>query len=103
MSMKAAITACASRSRLALAGLLAAALLTLGAGAPDARAAALKIAVGGSGCICYLPTILTQQLGSFEEAGVPDRTVGVARGAGRLPPHTGRGTPVGASFGVPTR
>jgi len=70
MSMKAAITACASRSRLALAGLLAAALLTLGAGVPDARAAAVKIAVGGSSCICYLPTILTQQLGYYKEAGV---------------------------------
>src|SRR5258708_30517949 len=70
MSMKAAITACASRSRLALAGLLAAAVLTLGAGAPDARAAAVKIAVGGSSCICYLPTILTQQLGYYKEAGV---------------------------------
>jgi NitT/TauT family transport system substrate-binding protein len=41
----------------------AAALFAFGAAAPDASAAAVKIAVGGSSCICYLPTILTQQLG----------------------------------------
>ncbi|HEX3498660.1 MAG TPA: ABC transporter substrate-binding protein [Stellaceae bacterium] len=70
MSLKAAIIASATRPRLALAGLAAAALLGFGAGAPNASAAAVKIAVGGSSCICYLPTILTQQLGYYKEAGI---------------------------------
>jgi NitT/TauT family transport system substrate-binding protein len=70
MSLKAVLAHCAIRPRLALTSLAAAALLTLGAGAPDARAAAVKIAVGGSSCICYLPTILTQQLGYYKEAGI---------------------------------
>jgi NitT/TauT family transport system substrate-binding protein len=70
MSLKAAIIARATRPRLMLASLAAAALLTFGAGAPDARAAAVKIAVGGSSCICYLPSILAQQLGYYKEAGI---------------------------------
>jgi NitT/TauT family transport system substrate-binding protein len=68
MSLKAVLAHCAIRPRLALAGLAAAALLS--AGAPEARADAVKIAVGGSSCICYLPTILTQQLGYYKEAGI---------------------------------
>jgi NitT/TauT family transport system substrate-binding protein len=70
MSLKAVLAHCAIRPRLALTGLAAAALLSFGAGAPDARAAAVKIAVGGSSCICYLPTILTEQLGYYKEAGI---------------------------------
>jgi NitT/TauT family transport system substrate-binding protein len=70
MSLRAAIIARATRPRLKLASLAAAALLTFSAGAPDARAAAVKIAVGGSSCICYLPSILAQQLGYYKEAGV---------------------------------
>lgn len=30
----------------------------------------VTIAVGGGGCLCYLPTILAKQLGEFEKAGV---------------------------------
>src|SRR5436190_21341790 len=70
MSLKAALAHCAIRPRLALAGIVAAALLSIASGTPDARAAAVKIAVGGSSCICYLPTILTEQLGYYKEAGV---------------------------------
>ena len=46
------------------------ALLASAVVAPGASAAAVKVAVGGSSCICYLPTILTQQLGYFKEAGI---------------------------------
>jgi NitT/TauT family transport system substrate-binding protein len=71
MSAKSVTAGCAIRPRRALAGLLAAvALLAFGAAASDANAAAVKIAVGGSSCICYLPTILTEQLGYYKEAGV---------------------------------
>ena len=30
----------------------------------------VSIAVGGAGCLCYLPTVLEQQLGEYEKAGV---------------------------------
>jgi NitT/TauT family transport system substrate-binding protein len=30
----------------------------------------VKIAIGGAGCLCYLPTVLAQQLGAYEQAGV---------------------------------
>ncbi len=68
MSIVVAVTAL----RRAVVGLTLAvvALLAFGVAAPEARAAAVKIAVGGSSCICYLPTILTEQLGYYKEAGV---------------------------------
>src|SRR5213596_2851293 len=30
----------------------------------------ITIAVGGAGCLCYLPTMLAQQLGEYEKAGL---------------------------------
>jgi NitT/TauT family transport system substrate-binding protein len=30
----------------------------------------ISIAIGGAGCLCYLPTVLAQQLGEYEKAGV---------------------------------
>ena len=30
----------------------------------------VSIAVGGAGCLCYLPTMLAQQLGEYEKAGL---------------------------------
>jgi NitT/TauT family transport system substrate-binding protein len=54
-------------SRRLFGGLLAAAMLALGAGAASAQ---VKIAIGGAGCLCYLPTVLAQQLGEYEKAGV---------------------------------
>src|SRR5476651_370434 len=30
----------------------------------------ITLAVGGGGCLCYLPTILAKQLGEFEKAGI---------------------------------
>src|SRR5712671_3965538 len=33
-------------------------------------AAKVTIAVGGAGCLCYLPTVLAEQLGEFKKAGV---------------------------------
>jgi NitT/TauT family transport system substrate-binding protein len=35
-----------------------------------ALAQKVTIAVGGAGCLCYLPTVLAQQLGEFKKAGV---------------------------------
>jgi NitT/TauT family transport system substrate-binding protein len=44
------------------------AALTLAAGA--AMAQNVKIAIGGAGCLCYLPTVLAQQLGEYKKAGL---------------------------------
>ena len=30
----------------------------------------VTIAIGGAACLCYLPTVLAQQLGEYEKAGV---------------------------------
>ena len=30
----------------------------------------VSVAVGGAGCLCYLPTMLAQQLGEYEKAGL---------------------------------
>jgi NitT/TauT family transport system substrate-binding protein len=30
----------------------------------------VSIAIGGAGCLCYLPTVLAKQLGEYEKAGV---------------------------------
>ena len=52
--------------------LLRSTLIALGALAATAGAAAAKvtIAVGGAGCLCYLPTVLAEQLGEYKKAGV---------------------------------
>src|ERR1700749_1020487 len=52
-----------TRSLLAALGALA---LTAG----TAAAAKVTIAIGGAGCLCYLPTVLAEQLGEFKKAGV---------------------------------
>ena len=46
----------------------ATALLALG-GAAMAQSK-VTLAIGGASCLCYLPTVLAQQLGNFEKAGV---------------------------------
>jgi NitT/TauT family transport system substrate-binding protein len=44
--------------------------LALGLGAAAAQKPSVKIAVGGAGCLCYLPTVLAKQLGEYDKAGV---------------------------------
>ena len=46
----------------------AAALLMMG-GAAMAQSK-VTLAIGGASCLCYLPTVLTKQLGNFKKAGV---------------------------------
>jgi NitT/TauT family transport system substrate-binding protein len=43
--------------------------LTLMSGAAVAQSK-VSIAVGGAGCLCYLPTMLAQELGEYKKAGV---------------------------------
>src|SRR3954466_14481455 len=52
--------------------LLRSTFIALGALVATAGAAAAKvtIAVGGAGCLCYLPTVLAQELGEYKKAGV---------------------------------
>ena len=53
--------------RLAVAGLA----LALATGVATAQSKPkVSIAIGGAGCLCYLPTVLAQQLGEFDKAGV---------------------------------
>jgi NitT/TauT family transport system substrate-binding protein len=52
-----------------IAGGLLALLLAGQAFAKDALPQ-VKIAVGGANCLCYLPTVLAQQLGNYQAAGV---------------------------------
>jgi NitT/TauT family transport system substrate-binding protein len=66
--------------------LIRAVLLPLGILALTAGAAAAKvtIAIGGAGCLCYLPTVLAEQLGEFKKAGVEVETVSFKGGSQAL-------------------
>src|ERR1700740_917395 len=44
----------------------------------------ITIAVGGGACLCYLPTLLAQQLGEYEKAGVAVELVDLQGGADAL-------------------
>jgi NitT/TauT family transport system substrate-binding protein len=57
----------------------AALLLTAGA-----AAAKVTIAIGGAGCLCYLPTVLAEQLGEFKKAGVEVETINFKGGSQAL-------------------
>src|SRR6201991_153270 len=52
-----------------LAAVAAALVLATGLAAAQSKPS-VKIAVGGAGCLCYLPTVLAKQLGEYEKAGV---------------------------------
>ena len=44
----------------------------------------ITIAVGGGACLCYLPTVLAQQLGEFEKAGLAVELVDLKGGSDAL-------------------
>jgi NitT/TauT family transport system substrate-binding protein len=50
--------------------LAAAAALTVSLAAPASAQSKVTIAVGGSACLCYLPTVLAEQLGEYKKAGL---------------------------------
>jgi NitT/TauT family transport system substrate-binding protein len=66
-------------------GRMAAALVALVL-VSDVAAAATKItiAVGGGACLCYLPTVLAQQLGEFEKVGLAVELVDLKGGSDAL-------------------
>jgi NitT/TauT family transport system substrate-binding protein len=60
----------------------AALLLTMGSAA--VAQTKVTLAIGGASCLCYLPTVLTQQLGNFEKAGVTVELVNFQGGSQAL-------------------
>jgi len=57
------------------------ALVALLGGAASAK---VTIAVGGAGCLCYLPTVLAEQLGEYKKAGVEVEIVNFKGGSQSL-------------------
>jgi NitT/TauT family transport system substrate-binding protein len=51
---------------------------------PAAAQSKVTIAVGGGGCLCYLPTILAKQLGEYDKAGVNVELVDLKGGSDAL-------------------
>ncbi len=49
-----------------------------------AAAAKIVVAVGGAGCLCYLPTVLAEQLGEYKKAGIDIELVNFKGGAQAL-------------------
>jgi hypothetical protein len=37
---------------------------------PGVAVAKITIAIGGASCLCYLPTVLAEQLGEYKKAGL---------------------------------
>ncbi len=69
-----------------LCNLFRSALVALGALAMTVGAAAAKvtIAIGGAQCLCYLPTVLAEQLGEYKKAGVEVEMVNFKGGSQAL-------------------
>src|SRR5713101_5315435 len=57
------------------------AVLALASGAAIAK---ITIAIGGAGCLCYLPTVLAEQLGEYKKAGVEIELVNFKGGSQAL-------------------
>jgi NitT/TauT family transport system substrate-binding protein len=49
---------------------IAVAAVTLALSSGAAMAAKVTLAIGGASCLCYLPTVLANQLGEYKKAGV---------------------------------
>jgi NitT/TauT family transport system substrate-binding protein len=64
-----------------LAGALVALVLTSGLAAAQTK---VTIAIGGGSCLCYLPTVLAQQLGEYEKAGLSVELVDLKGGSNAL-------------------
>src|SRR5437899_10232041 len=58
--------------------------LTAVALASGAAVAKVTIAIGGAGCLCYLPTVLAERLGEYKKAGVEVELVNFKGGSQAL-------------------
>jgi len=83
------------RSRLATGVAALFGLLTL---LSAAGAAKLTIAVGGAGCLCYLPTVLAERLGEYNKAGVDVELVNFKGGSQALTAVIGRSADVSGYY-----
>src|ERR1041384_4362528 len=83
-----------SSIRNALAALGALVLMT-GAAAAQSK---VTIAVGGAGCLCYLPTMLAEQLGEYKKAGVEVELVDFKGGSQSLTAVVGGSADVGSGY-----
>jgi NitT/TauT family transport system substrate-binding protein len=83
------------RSRLATGVAALFGLLTL---LSAAGAAKLTIAVGGAGCLCYLPTVLAERLGEYKKAGVDVELVNFKGGSQALTAVIGRSADVVSGY-----
>src|SRR4051812_2713154 len=83
-----------------LSRLFRSALVALGALVVTVGAAAAKvtIAVGGAGCLCYLPTVLAEQLGEFKKAGVEVELINFKGGSQALTAVIGGSADVGSGY-----
>lgn len=61
-------------------------------------AAKITIAVGGAGCLCYLPTVLAEQLGEFKKNGVEVELVNFKGGSQALTAVLGGSADVVSGF-----
>jgi len=68
-------------SRLFRSTLLALAALVVTVGGAAAK---VTIAIGGAGCLCYLPTVLAEQLGEYKKAGLDVEMVNFKGGSQAL-------------------
>jgi NitT/TauT family transport system substrate-binding protein len=58
-------------AKIVLSALLAAAVIAGSSlAAPAADLTTIRVAVGGAGCLCYLPTILAEQIGAYQKNGL---------------------------------
>ena len=64
-----------------LAAMLAMLALTSGFAAAQTK---ITVAVGGGSCLCYLPTVLAEQLGEFDKAGLAVELVDLKGGSDAL-------------------
>src|SRR6201995_2302488 len=79
------------RTMLAALGALA---LTAGVAVADK----VTIAVGGAGCLCYLPTMLAEQLGEYKKAGVEVELIDFKGGSQSLTAVIGRSADVVSGY-----
>ncbi len=64
--------------------LIAAGAALLAMGGISAAQSKVTLAIGGASCLCYLPTVLTKQLGNFKKAGVDVEMVNFKGGSQAL-------------------
>jgi NitT/TauT family transport system substrate-binding protein len=51
---------------------------------PGVAVAKITIAIGGASCLCYLPTVLAEQLGEYKKAGLDIELVNFKGGSQAL-------------------